>query len=530
MSINVIFSQSDTTYQERPATNIQFLVREGNINLGNVVLNLECSLGSFIVNGQDIGQTTFQTSTDSSGMCTVLIAGSSAGGDGQLTITLHESGQQIGVQSYHFKAVANYTLNFKVIHDNAMADGVQSNKVRAILTGTGSGANIANRNLKLNVTDSASFEKGSAIKATTVTTDTSGMVSFELYDTNKDGEAVTLTGMLDTDQAVNATTPVHFQLNLDCETSPPSDGIYIRSIFTYSINNQLYLLRQRQCDHLVTVHQLLSGGKMGEQTSTGQKWTHFYDLLFPFVLGKEQYIFGLAKNLINTSQVTYKSYWMIAKLDEKGHKEIIDSGYWDNSYDVGFAYANRGNQFIYLHSKDKSSSGGYPYIIQNIHPNGKIGIITDNGHRDDFYEATFSFSIKEKVYIYGQTRVNNAFFIYELDTYGTIGKLTGSGNYDDYFDCQFSYSFRDEHFRSGQKYSNNQWFISRMNKEGTLERSERSMTHGMWDTIYQYQVPFLIDNEQYFIRQNQSKDHWYIRELGINGDMMDSDTDSNNNH
>ncbi|MDC9583162.1 Ig-like domain-containing protein [Xenorhabdus sp. PR6a] len=384
MTISVKFFQSYDLFQGRPATNIKFLAYDEFIALDKLELIVECSLGSFIINGQESGQKKLSCQTDGTGEASVSIVGPAGAGDGQLTVFLQETGRQIAVQPYHFGTTAHYSLNFNVINDHAVADGVQSNKVKAILTGTGSGINIANRKLDLSVTGSASFEKGSQVQATSVTTDTSGNATFELYDTNKEGETVTLTGFLDANKTVHAIEQIHFQCNLDCENSPSADGKYIRTVFTYSINNQQYLFRQHKSDHLVTVHKFVSGGKIGEQISTGQKWTNFYELIFPFALGEEQYIFGLAKSFINKSQSTPKSYWMIAKIDEKGHKEIVESGYWDSHYDVGFVYVTGSDQFIYLQSKDKDGNGMCPYIIREILPNGEMGEITDKGSWDKF--------------------------------------------------------------------------------------------------------------------------------------------------
>ncbi|WP_338884918.1 MULTISPECIES: Ig-like domain-containing protein [Xenorhabdus] len=527
MNISVKFFQSYRLYQDRSATDIQIVVHEEYIDLAELGLILECSLGSFIINGQETGDNTLSCFTDSGGEVSVSIVGSEIGGDGHLTVSLQDHGKQIGVQPYHLKATAYYTLNFNVINDYAMADGVQSNKVTAKLTGTGSGVNLTKRNLDLNVTGSASFEKNHVVQTTSIETDETGNVSFELYNTNKDAEMVTLTGFLDISKAAYATEQIHFQSNLDCEASPPANGVYIRTIFIYSINYQQYLLRQRQCDHLVTVHQLLASGQQGNQTSTGQKWVNFYDLMFPFVLGEEQYIFGLAKNFINKSNNTYKSYWIIAKLDEKGHKEIIDSGYWDSDYDVGFAYKTSKSQFIYLHSKDKNDQGKFPYIIWEILPNGKMGTIVEQSDWDNFYGATFFFSMEGKEYIYIHTSANRAMFTYELNEDGKIGNLVNQNTWEYYYYPQFPYAIDGNYFYTGQRFYDNYWFVSYLYSGGIPDRINEHQD--LWDRSYQYLVPFSIDGHQYFLRQDQSKDHWYITEI-LADTRMGNDTDSSVNH
>ncbi|WP_047678772.1 MULTISPECIES: hypothetical protein [Xenorhabdus] len=527
MNISLKFIQSYELFQGNSVVNIQILAYEEFITLTELNLIFECSLGSFVVNGKDTGQKKLACHTDGTGEASVSIIGPDVGGDGQLTVFLQENGRQIGIQPYHLKATAHYTLNFNVISDNAMADGVQSNKVKATLTGTGSGVNLIKRKLDLNVTGSASFEKNQVIQSTSVDTDVSGNASFELYDTNEDGETVTLTGFLKTSKTAHAIEQIHFQRNLDCEASPPSGGIYIRIIITYSINNQQYLLRQRECDHLVTVHKLIAGGQQGEQTSTGQKWVNFYDLMFPFVLKEEQYFFGLAKNFINKSSNTYKSYWIIAKLDEKGQKEIVDSGYWDSYYDVGFTYKAGESQFIYLHSQVKNSSNKYPYIIYKVLPNGKMGKPTEQDSWDNFYEATFFFSMEDREYIYIHTKVNNNAFTYELSKDGKLGKKNTFNTWEYYYYPEFTYIIEDKYYYAGQRFYDNYWFTAYIFPKGrpdTVNEHENP-----WDTNYQYLVPFSIDGRQYFLRQDQSKDHWYIAELFADT-SMGNDTDSSANH
>ncbi|PHM46087.1 hypothetical protein Xmau_00483 [Xenorhabdus mauleonii] len=508
-------------------TDIQFIAHDDFITLGELSLIAECSLGTFIVNGQETNQKKLFCQTDGTGEASVSIVGPDVGGDGELTLFLRESGRKIAVQPYHFKATAYYALNFKVISDYAMAESGLGNKVKAILTGTGSGVNLSGRKLDLSVTGLASFEKDSKVQTTSMTTDTTGNVSFELYDTNKNGETVTLTGFLEDSKTAHATEPIHFQRNLDCDTTPPVDGKYIRTVLTYSINNQQYLFRQNECDHLVTVHKLVSGGMMTDQTSTGQKWTNFYDLIFPFLLGEDQYIFGLAANFVNKSNSKYKSYWIVAKIDEKGHKIIVDRGYWDSAYDVGFAYAIGDSQFIYLHSKDQDENGKCPYVIRNILPNGQMGKIIEESSWDNFYEATFFFSMEGQAYFYGQSRVNFAFFAYELNNDGKVGPQTKSGSWADYYDSQFPYVIDGVYYYSGQRFDDKLWFVSDIYAGGLPQR--RIIHSAEWKNIYQYQVPFSVDDGQYYFRQDQTKNHWRITKL-LPGPNMGNDTDSNDNH
>ncbi|WP_237388383.1 hypothetical protein [Xenorhabdus sp. Sc-CR9] len=527
MNILVSFSQSYDLIQGRSATNFQATVYEEFITLVDLGLIFECSLGSFVVNGKDTGQRKLSCHTDSTGEASVVIIGPDVGGDGQLTVFLQESGQKIGVQPYHFKATAHYTLNFNVINDYAMADGVQSNKVNAILTGTGSGVNLSKRKLDLSVTGSASFEKSQLVQSTSVDTDAAGNASFELYNTNKEGEIVTLTGFLNTDVTAYATEPLHFQRNLDCDAFPPDNGEYIRTIFTYSINNQQYLFRQRECDHLVTVHKLIAGGQQGEQTSTGQKWVNFYDLIFPFVLEEKQYILGLAKNFINTSRNTYKTYWIIAKLDGNGNKEIVDCGYFGSDYDVGFAYQAGSGKFIYLHSKDKNVNDKYPYIIYEILPSGKMGKSTTQNDWDNFYGATFFFSMEGKEYMYLHAKTDLSALTYELSKDGKVGEQNSSNIWAYYYYPQFPYFIKNTCYYAGQRFSDNYWFSSYIYRGGKPDPI--SEHQDPWDTSYQYQVPFSIGEHQYFLRQDQSKDHWYITEI-LADTEMGSNTDSSANH
>ncbi|CDG22992.1 conserved protein of unknown function [Xenorhabdus poinarii G6] len=544
MKISASFYQSYSFIQGKPVTSIKVIVYEGVITLADLGLIFECSLGSFVVNGQDTGQQKLSCHTGNMGEASVVIIGSDTSGDGQLTVS-QGNGQKIGVQPYHFKATAHYALNFNVMNNHAMSDGVHSNKVNVILTGTGSGVNLYKRKLDLSVTGSASFKKGQLIQSTTVETDTSGNASIELYDTNQEGETVTLTGFLDGSKVTRATQQLHFQRALDCDAFPPDNGEYIRTIFTYSINNQRYLFRQRECDHLVTVHQLISGGKQGELVSTGQKWTNFYDLIFPFVIEKEQYIFGLAKHFINMSENTHKTYWMIAKLDKNGHKEIVEHGYWDSVYDVGFAYTIGDKNFIYLHSKNSNIKGRYNFIIREIFDNGEMGPIKTDSDWANFYGPTFCYSLDGKTYFYGQAEADFSFFVYELEENGSIGEMIQSGVLEPYCEVQFANSADHEylcpgcslyHYCAMQCFNDKEWRGFPI--LGGDIRMDVKNVHCHLDTFYQYQIPFEIydDNNgyEYLLLQTTDKNRWIIKRVNtpFMGDppTLGETTDSSSNH
>ncbi|PHM64609.1 inverse autotransporter beta-barrel domain-containing protein [Xenorhabdus stockiae] len=119
--------------------------------------------------------------------------------------SISEKIKYIGVDS------VQYTLKFELIHGNEIVGGnMQSQKVQAILTGTGEGVNTANRKLNLSIDGSASFKEDSRVQTISVITGESGKISFELYDSNHAGETVTLTGELDIDKKTKATKRIHF--------------------------------------------------------------------------------------------------------------------------------------------------------------------------------------------------------------------------------------------------------------------------------------------------------------------------------
>ncbi|WP_340607878.1 hypothetical protein [Xenorhabdus bharatensis] len=309
----------------------------------------------------------------------------------------------------------------------------------------------------------------------------------------------------------------------DCS---PENEIYVRTIFTYSINNQQYLFRQNQCDHLVTVNELNEGGKQGEKTSTGQIWINFYDLIFPFVIDETQYIFCFAKNFINKSESTYKSYWMISKIDKKGYIEITDHGYWDSCYDVGFSYNIGEEKFIYLHSKNKNSENKYPYIIHKILPYGKmLKEPIKESSWEYFYGSTFFFAMGGKEYIYVHTENGLHEHTYYFNEDGTIGKMDYNNTWLYYYYPSFPYSIGKDYYYAGQRSADNYCFISNIYPGGNAEQKNEYLEQ--WDTFYQYQIPFSIDGHQYFLRQDQSKNNWHITELF--SDLTMSDTDSANN-
>ncbi|CBJ81846.1 hypothetical protein XBJ2_1450001 [Xenorhabdus bovienii str. Jollieti] len=519
MAITINFTPSYEVFQDRSAVNINILAYEYSESLPGLEIVFECSVGSFVVNGEDTGKKRLFGKIGGTGETSVLVVGPMTGGNGQLTVSLRENNKQIGILPYDL-ITTDYQLNFSVTGDYAMADGKQSNKVNAILTGMGTVFDLKNRQLDLIVTGSASFEQNKVTQTTSINTDPLGNVSFELYDANNSGETVTLAGQLSGNKISHNTEQIHFQPNLDCDAHPPSNEIYIRTIFTYSINNDQYLLRQRQCDHLVTVHKLLAGGKQGEQTSTGQKWVNYYDLMFPFVIENEQYVFGLAKDFINAPQNTDKSFWMIAKLDENGQKEIIDSGYFDVSYDVGFAYNIGGRQFILLHGK----GNGWPIICYEIFTKVKMNrkpICQQNW--DNFYGVVFFISMEGNQYIYCHTKTTKNIYTFEFNKDGTLGKLAYSDTWSYYYYPQFPYFIKGKYYYTGQRFYDNYWFISYIYSKGVPEHVNEHAEP--WDTSYQYLIPFSIGENQYFLRQNQSKNHWYITEI-IADTKMGEDRDS----
>ncbi|PHM55060.1 Ig-like domain-containing protein [Xenorhabdus sp. KK7.4] len=118
--------------------------------------------------------------------------------------SISEKIKYIGVDS------VQYTLKFELINGNEIVGDMQSQKVQAILTGTGEGVNTANRKLNLSIDGNASFKEDSRVQTISVITGESGKISFELYDSNLDGETVTLTGELDIDKKTKATKRIHF--------------------------------------------------------------------------------------------------------------------------------------------------------------------------------------------------------------------------------------------------------------------------------------------------------------------------------
>ncbi|WP_340618112.1 hypothetical protein [Xenorhabdus entomophaga] len=113
-------------------------------------------------------------------------------------------------QFYAFKSPARYKLELLTTRDNVFADGEQANQVSAKLTALDPTASVDNLKLNLTVTGTASFQKGSQHQTCTVDTDKSGHATVDIYDTNTAGETVTLSGALDSDKDVKASTPLSF--------------------------------------------------------------------------------------------------------------------------------------------------------------------------------------------------------------------------------------------------------------------------------------------------------------------------------
>ncbi|WP_340615274.1 hypothetical protein [Xenorhabdus thailandensis] len=330
-------------------------------------------------------------------------------------------------------------------------------------------------------------------------------------------------------------------------------NLFMTTLSSYSLNNQTYLLRQRQCDHLVTVHKLVTGGTLGAQTSTGQKWVNFYDVMVPFVLGGEQYFFGLAKQFINPPPSYYsKAYWIIAKLDETGNKEIIDYDFWEHDYDVGFAYQADKRLFIYLHSQERYSNGTYQYVIYEVLPNGKMERKpTDKNSWPAFYGATFFFSNGNKEYIFLHTPENNInssvspSYTYELSKDGRIGKQISSVTISHNDPIPFPY-----YFASPYTLNNQQQFVMLVTDPSYIYYYFNTIDNNGAIIGYDYtwnvnakllninlivpienMTPFFIDQKPYIFIQDQNKDLWSILTLDFYGDTLYTlnVTDNSNN-
>ncbi|PHM38683.1 hypothetical protein Xmau_03393 [Xenorhabdus mauleonii] len=313
---------------------------------------------------------------------------------------------------------------------------------------------------------------------------------------------------LNSEKLTSNATDVNFRIAGHC---PPEDNIYNINIFYFSSSDEGYIFRQRQCDKVVSVNKISPDGVQGEDISEGQQWDHFYDILLPFKLGNQQYVFGLKKNVINAPQIVPKSYWMIAKLSNHGFRDVVDSGHWDNPYDVGFTYAIDNKQFIYLHSSNKDKDGKYPYIIREIKQDGSIGGITTSDHWDHFYAPTFSFSTKDKVYFYGQTKADYSLVNYGLKPDGTIGEPIKSGPWLEYNAVQVTFSLGGYNYYAGQDFDSHGFWIASLSGNGLPYQN--AVMNKVLDKNYQYLVPFEIKGKHYFLMQDQSKEHWVIHEL-----------------
>ncbi|PHM38682.1 hypothetical protein Xmau_03392 [Xenorhabdus mauleonii] len=319
---------------------------------------------------------------------------------------------------------------------------------------------------------------------------------------------------LNSEKLTSNATDVNFRIAGHC---PPEDNIYNINIFYFSSSDEGYIFRQRQCDKVVSVNKISPDGVQGEDISEGQQWDHFYDILLPFKLGNQQYVFGLKKNVINAPQIVPKSYWMIAKLSNHGFKDVVNSGHWENPYDAGFTYEIDNKQFIYLHSSNKDKDGKYPYVIRELEQTGNMGKITASGHWDFFYAPTYAFTAKDQVYLYGQAETDYSLINYNLKSDGTIGQSIKSGPWLEYNASQFTYSMGGKQYTCGQNFANRIFWIASIFDDGEL--SQPNITLKELDTSYQYLVPLEIKGKHYFIRQDQSKEHWVIQELKEDGTL-----------
>ncbi|KAK4184260.1 hypothetical protein QBC35DRAFT_540674 [Podospora australis] len=171
---------------------------------------------------------------------------------------------------------------------------------------------------------------------------------------------------------------------------------------------------------------------------------------------------------------------------------------------------------------------GRRWQIQELLPGGRFGDYTDHGSWGHYYQAVFSFTSGDRVFLYAQCQWDNkAYFVRELLPGGIMGLLTERGTLPTTYSVVFPYTIGDRTFYYGQNINEPLWLIRELLPGGKLGRVTDT---GQWKYWYQTQFPFNIEGRQFFFGQNLGREkNWFIHELLPEG-RMGSETDKGHWH
>lgn len=188
---------------------------------------------------------------------------------------------------------------------------------------------------------------------------------------------------------------------------------------------------------------------------------------------------------------------------------ILASGYWKTSHSPSIPLVINGENYFYC------ANTGNEWFIQKLNANGTIGDEIQHGRWKQAYPLAFSYSLRNRTFLYGCCGENERWFTQELLRGGILDPLEAdSGHWKMSHHVIFPFTLEGRQFFYGQ--ASTRWFIQELLPNG-LMGSEVSCGH--WDTKYEVAFPFQINSRQFFYRHRPKDHYWTIQELLPGGQM-----------
>lgn len=251
-------------------------------------------------------------------------------------------------------------------------------------------------------------------------------------------------------------------------------------------------------------------GKMGPELDSGT-WNQFYEVQFPFNINGRTFFYG---------QDTIHSNWFIQELLPNGKMGIeTDQGSWNLNYREQFPFSVGNKTFFYAQDISDNTFNGFYWFIRELLPNGKMGEITDQRYWNKRYAGYFSFSIGERTFFYGQNLDDYNWFIQELLPDGKMGEETDHGYWNEFYFVQFPFFVDGRTFFYGQSLTladGFNWFIQELLPNGKMGQET---DQGTWRQCYAAQFSFYLNGEPFFYGQDIVWKNWFVQKLLPNGKM-----------
>ena len=196
-----------------------------------------------------------------------------------------------------------------------------------------------------------------------------------------------------------------------------------------------------------------------------------------------------------------------------------DFGGGETVYPVQFPLTVR--DWTFSHGHDPNSK---EWFVQELLPGGKLSGEIDQGSWNNAYHVQFPFSVNDKQYIYGHNTHTNYWFIQRTGRDDKVGEETDDNHWDTAFHVQFPFSIHGKQYFYRQNTDTTRWFIQRLEEDGKMGKLTDDSQFAGWSCPDASQYPFVVDDIQFFISQNQHPDNtgkfsFTIRRINPGGRM-----------